>query len=185
MPSWWVPEAAEAQSVLVMAAHMPPPLKWSTEAHVPCVMVGVYTGWLLSWSTSYLICLIGIYVDSKVRCVLYWKLYDTWWREAMEKFSGLLAFMRGIHRSPVNSPHKGQWRGALMFSFVCVNNRETGYLRRHRVHYDVIVMCTFTHVLVYWHRNFLSDIHYIYVIEHTMQLLIKTWEIFAEKMSEY
>ena len=25
--------------------------------------------------------------------------------------------VRGIHRSPVNSPHKGQWRGALMFSF--------------------------------------------------------------------
>ena len=27
--------------------------------------------------------------------------------------------MRGIHRSPVNSPHKGQWRGALMFSLIC------------------------------------------------------------------
>ena len=26
-------------------------------------------------------------------------------------------FVRGIHRSPVNSPHKGQWRGALMFFF--------------------------------------------------------------------
>ena len=26
-------------------------------------------------------------------------------------------FVRGIHRSPVNSPHKGQWRVALMFSF--------------------------------------------------------------------
>ena len=28
-------------------------------------------------------------------------------------------FVRGIHRSPVNSPHKGQWRGALMLSLVC------------------------------------------------------------------
>ena len=27
--------------------------------------------------------------------------------------------VRGIHRSPVNSPHKGQWRGALMFSLIC------------------------------------------------------------------
>ena len=26
-------------------------------------------------------------------------------------------FVRGIHRSPANSPHKGQWRGALMFFF--------------------------------------------------------------------
>ena len=43
-----------------------------------------------------------------------------------------------FHRSPVNSPHKGQWRGALMFSLICtringwVNNGEAGDLRRHR-----------------------------------------------------
>ena len=55
-------------------------------------------------------------------------------------------FMRGIHRSPVNSPHKGQWRGALMFTLICaringwVNTRESGDLRRYRPHYDVIVM---------------------------------------------
>ena len=54
--------------------------------------------------------------------------------------------MRGIHRSPVNSPHIGQWRGALMFSLICarmndsVNNREAGNLRRHRARYDVTVM---------------------------------------------
>ena len=55
-------------------------------------------------------------------------------------------FVWGIHRSPVNSPHKGQWRGALMFSLICawingwVNNGEAGDLRRHRTHYDVTVM---------------------------------------------
>ena len=32
-------------------------------------------------------------------------------------------FVRGIHRSPVNSPHKCQWRGALMFSLICLNKR--------------------------------------------------------------
>ena len=54
--------------------------------------------------------------------------------------------MRGIHRSPVNFPHKGQWRGALMFSLICaringwVNNREAGDLRRHCSHYKVNVM---------------------------------------------
>ena len=54
-------------------------------------------------------------------------------------------FVRGIHRSPVNSPHKGQWRGALVFCLICVwindwvNNREAGDLRRYRAHYDVIV----------------------------------------------
>ena len=55
-------------------------------------------------------------------------------------------FVRGIHRSPVNSTHKDQWRGALMFSLICVwingwvNNREAGDWRRYRTHYDVIVM---------------------------------------------
>ena len=55
-------------------------------------------------------------------------------------------FVRGIDRSSVNSPHKGQWRGALMFSLICVgindwvNNREAGYLRYYRAHYDVIIM---------------------------------------------
>ena len=55
-------------------------------------------------------------------------------------------FVRGIHRPPVNSSHKGQWRGALMFSLICawsngwVNNRDAGDLRRHGTHYDVTVM---------------------------------------------
>ena len=55
-------------------------------------------------------------------------------------------FVRGIHRPPVNSPHKGQWRGALMFSLIYVwingwvNNHEAGDLRRYLVHYDVTVM---------------------------------------------
>ena len=55
-------------------------------------------------------------------------------------------FVRGIHRSPGNSPHKGQWRGALMFSLIsvwingCVSNRESCDLRRYHAHYDVIVM---------------------------------------------
>ena len=58
-------------------------------------------------------------------------------------------FVRGIHRSPVNSLHKGQWRGTLMFSLICVwindwvNNGEAGDLRRYRIHYDVTVMTHF------------------------------------------
>ena len=55
-------------------------------------------------------------------------------------------FVREIHRSPVNFPHKGQWRGALMFLLIYtwindwVNNREAGDLRRQHGHYVVIVM---------------------------------------------
>ena len=69
----------------------------------------------------------------------------SWWRPQMETFSALLALCAG-HRSPVNSPYKSQWRGALMFPSICawtngwVNNRDAGDLRRHRAHYNVTVM---------------------------------------------
>ena len=69
-----------------------------------------------------------------------------WWHHQMETFSELLALCAVNSKVPVSSPHKGQWRGALMFSFICarindwVNIREDGDLRRHRGHYDVIVM---------------------------------------------
>ena len=67
--------------------------------------------------------------------VIKWKHFPRYW-----------PFVRRIHRSPVNSPHKGQWRGALMFTLICaringwVNNREAGDLRPNRAHYGVIVM---------------------------------------------
>ena len=67
--------------------------------------------------------------------VIKWKHFPRYW-----------PFVRGIHRSPVNSPYKGQWRGAFMFSLISasinrwVNNREAGDLRRYRAHYDIIVM---------------------------------------------
>ena len=54
--------------------------------------------------------------------------------------------VNAIHRSPVDSPYKGQWSGALMFSLICAwtnswaNKRDAGDLRRHRAHYDVTVM---------------------------------------------
>ena len=63
-----------------------------------------------------------------------------WWRHKMETFSALLAICWG------NSPHKDQWRRALMFSLIStwingwVNNGDAGDLRDHRTHYDVIVM---------------------------------------------
>ena len=67
--------------------------------------------------------------------VIKWKYFSLYW-----------PFVRGIHRSPVNFPHKGQCRGALMFSLICawtngwVNTRVAGDLRRNRAHYNVTVM---------------------------------------------
>ena len=91
--------------------------------------------------------------------VIKWKHFPRYW-----------PFVRGIHRSPVNSPHKGQWHGALMFSLICawvnswVNNREADDRIRHRAHYDVIVMfCTNTTGMLkrmnpeeYWQTDFMN-----------------------------
>ena len=74
-------------------------------------------------------------IDTNHNDVIQWKHFPRYW-----------PFVRGIHRSPMNSPHKGQWRGALMFSlsFAWINswvsNREAGDMRRYRAHYDVTVM---------------------------------------------
>ena len=70
--------------------------------------------------------------------------------------------MQGIHRSPVNYPHKVQWRGALIFSLICaringrVNNREAGDLRCHQALYDVIVLLVSPTVVVCSYLIFLS-----------------------------
>ena len=61
--------------------------------------------------------------------VIKWKHFPRYW-----------PFVRGIHRFPVNSPHKGQWPGASIFTLICVwingwvNIREAGDLRRYRAH---------------------------------------------------
>ena len=103
--------------------------------------------WLPRWQLSNIINMM-IFVCSPVSVhddVIKWK-----------HFPRYRPFVRGIHRSPVNSPHKGQWRGALMFSLICVwinvwvNNREAGDLRRYRAHYDVIVMEVATPFLLGW-----------------------------------
>ena len=84
--------------------------------------------------------LISSYHDDVIK----WKHFPRYW-----------PFVRGIHRSP----HKGQWRGALMFSLICarinswVNNGKPADLRRHRGHYDVIVMCNSFQSWHAWHGS--------------------------------
>ena len=89
--------------------------------------------------------------------VIEWKHFPRYW-----------PYVWGIHRSPVNSAHKCQWRGALVFSLICtwkniwVNSREAGDLWRHRGHHDVVVMqyvlsihCC---VMAYWSCNVLKTL---------------------------
>ena len=64
--------------------------------------------------------------------VIKWKYFPCYW-----------PCVRRIHRSPVNYPHKGQWRVALMFSLICTgcsNNRYAGDSRRYRAHFGATIM---------------------------------------------
>ena len=61
-------------------------------------------------------------------------------------FSRYRPFVMGIRLSPVDSPHKGQWRGTLMLPLICAwtngwaNHQDAGDLRRLPAHYEVTVM---------------------------------------------
>ena len=74
--------------------------------------------------------------------VIKWKHVPRYW-----------PFVWGIHRSPVNFSHEGQWRRALIFFLIGTwtngwgNNRDADDLRRHRAHYDVTVMKS-RHVII-------------------------------------
>ena len=108
-----------------------------------------------------------------------WYILSSWWRHPMETFSALLALCAGNSPVPVNSPHKGQWRVALMFSLICVcingwvNNLESGDLRRYRGHYDVIVMIIKNIVnqnlqIILWWTDFEIAIHCHSVFDQRM-----------------
>ena len=88
--------------------------------------------------------------------VINWKHFPRYW-----------PFVREIHWSPVYSTHKGQWRGAFMFSLTCaringgVNNCGAGDLRRIRPHYDVTVMIYYSKVdnTTRWRLVFKHKLH--------------------------
>ena len=121
----------------------------------------------------------------------------SWWRHQMETFSALLAICAGNHRSPVNSTHKGQWRGALMFSLICAwinvweNNRKVGNLRRYRTHYDVIVMLLYPGTMFYTTFNWWYGVSVLNIVERidrsrmwvqcilhgTAKLSVRAWQV--------
>ena len=87
-----------------------------------------------------------------------------------------------IHRSPVNSPHKSQWPGALMVSLICAwtnscaNNRDAFDLRRRRAQYNDTVMVTVSNMLtLLWQVILLVSPYYTtntHVSIHTCKISI-------------
>ena len=131
--------------------------------------------WKRTWVNTYIcITLWDVNTDSCLRCgwviTSHWNLWIQWMPPTLsdqhrgahpcanlgcsdheddikwKHFPRNWPSVRGIHRSPVNSPHKGQWRGALMFCLIrawinsWANNCQAGDLRRYLAHCDVIVM---------------------------------------------
>ena len=81
--------------------------------------------------------------------VIKWKHVPRYW-----------PFVRGIHRSPVDSIPKGHWLGALIFSLICAwtnrwaNNGAAGDLRRHRSHeHATVVISENTFEIINGHVN--------------------------------
>ena len=72
-----------------------------------------------------------------------WKHFPRYW-----------PFMRGIHRSSVNSPHKGQWRVALMFSLICASTN--GWAKPSRRRWFVTPSSSF------WHHCYVQIVHMYY-----------------------
>ena len=79
-------------------------------------VVNFLTVWPLRWIRC-MICVRNYMTAPHRWCgvhynVIKWKHFPRYW-----------PFVRGIRRSPVKSPHKGQWRGALIFSLICALNK--------------------------------------------------------------
>ena len=103
--------------------------------------------------------------------------FITWWRHQMETFSRYWLFVWEIHRSLVNPPHQGLWRGALMFSLIrawingWVKNREASDLRRHHAHYDVIVMIFIKYALYFTTNIWSYQLSKLYVSQQLLHYI--------------
>ena len=108
---------------------------WHCKWAAPCYFNGALPTGSLRWGYClqwHLAC-EGLYKVSLCTShddVIKWRHFSRYW-----------PFVRGIHRSLADSPHKGQCRGALIFSLNgWANNRDARDFRRHRAHYHVTVI---------------------------------------------
>ena len=115
----------------------------------------------------WVICDIYFYHDDVIK----WRYFPRYW-----------TFVRGIHRSPVNSPHKT--RVAELWCFLWsaingwINNSEAGDLRRHRAHYDVTITSGF---MPYFQASCdIGSNEYVYI---TLPPLVP-WEISTKKFRQ-
>ena len=159
---------------------------WRCNLHIPNLRIWIikyflivksdWTLWQPMWPND--ISLISIHAFILVSVTLLRHMHDDVikWKH----FPRNWPFVREIHRSPVNFPHKGQWRGALMFSLIYasindwVNNREAGDLKRQHGHYDVIVMWTIRRL-----KSLTSRVSVHQLVQASKKQNIKSWVLLA------
>ena len=139
IPAFWLACLIDCHAILCSSAGWISSKIFSLNYEQAVKLLPMYSTciiWMICHRTKdSLVCRWGIVISSYHDDVIKWKHFPRYW-----------PFVWEIHRSSVNSPHRGQWRGALMFVLICVwingwvNNRKAGDLRGYRAHYDVIVM---------------------------------------------
>ena len=101
--------------------------------------IRILTSFQIGLPPAYLLENAVVKIGKPYHDVIKWKHFPCYW-----------PFVWGIHRSSVNSPYKGQWRGALVFPVICawingwVNNREAGddvtvMYRSHETGYCLLI----------------------------------------------
>ena len=120
---------------------------------------------------------------SHIRSCCLWRFHDDVikWKHLPRYWP----FVWGIHRSPVNSPHKHQWRRALMFSLICAwingweSNREAG-------DWDAIALMSLfcnqhcSRLLIYvihWSLFYWIDASMNFTRKWSFCIVISVWEI--------
>ena len=110
------------------------------------------------------------------------------WRHQKETFSVLLAFCAGNSPATGGLPSQGQCCGALIFSLICAwingwaNNRD---LRRHRAHYDVIVMLYVLHKNVKTTMIIIAIVHYVDVTWVSLRRQSQPTRLFVQRVHEW
>ena len=134
----WTPWSFFVGEVAVMSRHNGGThLEWGVEDWGMRGLSQILSGESLSYSLRHISTgEHSLHISWRSTHLLHLYFLFSWWRNQMETYSASLVYVRGIHRCtelwcffPICAWTNG-W----------VNDRNAGYLRRYRAHYDVTLM---------------------------------------------
>ena len=152
--AWHKPPTSKLQGTVIgfNEINLPPPLekRWDdtpqwTLVFRPTVIAfqGIHDNSIKTEDAQYVPYIVIIHDD-----IIKWKHFPRYW-----------SFVRGIHWSPVNYCHKGQWGGAVMFSPICpwtngwANNQFEMSLHSLWCHCNAMVYSTLQQCTTFTHTH--------------------------------